>query len=37
MTPPLHQLAVRIRGELKDVARVLQRAGRMEARPALLG
>jgi len=26
VTPPLHQLAVRIRGELKDVARVLQRA-----------
>lgn len=25
MTPPLHQLAVRIRSELKDLARVLQR------------
>jgi hypothetical protein len=25
VTPPLHQLAVRIRSELKDVARVLQR------------
>ena len=25
MTPPLHQLAIRIRSELKDVARILQR------------
>ncbi len=32
MTPPLHQLAVRIRSELKDVARVLQARRRDGAR-----